>query len=114
MQVLCSTTPMDGVFGPFIPVGRALAEHGHHVVVATGSNLQPAVESNGFEYVQAGLSAFDGLTAAVEDPHVKGAPAGDRIAFPAAMFGHVHPAAKLAALRELAASRSIDMIIHPP
>ena len=114
MRVLCSTTPMDGVFGPFIPLGCALAERGHDVIVATGSNLQSAVEVHGFEYAQAGLSAWDGVRAAAEDPRVQAAPAGDRIAFPAAMFGSVHPAAKLPALRELAGSRAIDLIVHPP
>ena len=68
MRVLCSTTPMDGVFGPFIPLGRALAERGHDVIVATGCNLQPAVEVHGFECAQAGLSAWDGVRAAAEDP----------------------------------------------
>ena len=63
MRILCSTTPMDGVFGPFIPLGRALVESGHDVIVGTGSNLQPAVEENGFEYVEAGLSAWDGVRA---------------------------------------------------
>jgi UDP:flavonoid glycosyltransferase YjiC (YdhE family) len=114
MQVLCSTTPMDGVFGPFIPLGRELTERGHDVIVATGSNLRTAVQANGFEYAQAGLPAWDGVRAAAEDPHVKAAPAGDRIAFPAAMFGSVHPGAKLPAVRELASSRSIDLIVHPP
>ena len=114
MQVLCSTTPMDGVFGPFIPLGRELTERGHDVIVATGSNLRTAVQGNGFEYAQAGLPAWDGVRAAAEDPHVKAAPAGDRIAFPAAMFGSVHPGAKLPAVRELASSRSIDLIVHPP
>ena len=114
MRVLCSTTPMDGVFGPFIPLGRALAQRGHEVIVATGSNLQRAVEDNGFDYAEAGLAAWDGVRAAAEDPKVKAAPAGDRIAFPAAMFGSVHPAAKLAPLHELAASRSIDLVVHPP
>jgi UDP:flavonoid glycosyltransferase YjiC (YdhE family) len=105
---------MDGVFGPFIPLGRALVERGHDVIVATGSNLQPAVEDNGFEYVQAGLAAWDGVRAAAEDPRVKAAPQGDRVEFPAAMFGWVHPTAKLAALRELVAPRAIDLIVHPP
>lgn len=114
MRVLCSTTPMDGVFGPFMALGRALTERGHEVIVATGSNLQSAVEESGFEYAQAGLAAWDGVRAAAEDPHVKAAPAGDRIAFPAAMFGSVHPTAKLAPLRELAASRQIDLVVHPP
>jgi UDP:flavonoid glycosyltransferase YjiC (YdhE family) len=114
MRVLCSTTPMDGVFGPFIPLGRALAARGHEVLVATGSNLQAVVENSGFEYTQAGLAAWDGVRAAAEDPHVKAAPAGDRIAFPAAMFGSIHPAAKLGPMRELAAARPIDLIVHPP
>ena len=101
--------------GPFIPLGRALAERGHEVIVATGCNLQSAVEVNDFEYAQAGLPAWDGVRAAAEDPRVKAAPAGDRIAFPAAMFGCVHPAAKLPALREApAGARSIDLIVHPP
>ena len=114
MRVLCSTTPMDGVIGPFIALGRALVARGHEVIVATGANLRSAVQENGFEYAQAGLTAWDGARAAAEDPYVKAAPAGDRIAFPAAMFGSVHPAAKLAPLRELAASRSIDLVVHPP
>jgi UDP:flavonoid glycosyltransferase YjiC (YdhE family) len=105
---------MDGVFGPFIPLGCALAERGHDVIVATGANLQSAVEMNGFAFAQAGLTAWDGVRAAAQDPQVKAAPAGDRIAFPAAMFGCIHPAAKLPALRELAGSRSIDLIVHPP
>ena len=96
MRVLCSTTPMDGVFGPFIPLGRALVEAGHEVVVATGANLRSRVEENGLTFAQAGLPAMDGVIAAMADPEVKAAPAGDRIRFPAAMFGAVHPRAKLA------------------
>src|SRR5436309_15924351 len=99
MRVLCSTTPMDGVFGPFIPLGRALAQAGHEVIVATGANLRVHVEENGFEFVEAGLGAMDGVLAAVADEEVKAAPSGDRTRFPAAMFGFVHPQAKLPALR---------------
>ncbi len=114
MRVLCSTTPMDGVFGPFIPLGRALVELGDEVIVASGSNLQPRVAENGLEYAQAGLSAMDGMVAAFADADVKAAPPGDRIRFPAAMFGSVHPAAKLPVLRELAESRGFDLVVHPP
>ena len=114
MRVLCSTTPMDGVFGPFIPLGRALAERGHEVIVATGANLQGRVTESGLEFVEAGLSAMDGMIAAMADADVKRALAGDRIAFPAAMFGSVHPGAKLPALRELAALRPLDLVVHPP
>jgi UDP-glucoronosyl and UDP-glucosyl transferase len=114
MRVICSTTPMDGALGPFIPLGHALARRGHDVVVATGGNLRARVIENGFEFVQAGLSAMDGVLRARRDAEVMAAPPGDRIAFPAAMFGSVHPSAKLATLRDLAGSRPPDLVIHPP
>jgi UDP:flavonoid glycosyltransferase YjiC (YdhE family) len=105
---------MDGVFGPFIPLGRALVEAGHEVVVASGANLRSRVEENGLEFAEAGLSAMDGVIAAMADQQVKAAPAGDRIRFPAAMFGAVHPGAKLPGLRDLFQSRPVDLVIHPP
>lgn len=114
MRVLCSTTPMDGVFGPFIPLGRALFEAGHEVVVASGPNLRSRVDENGLEFVEAGLPAMDGVIAAMADPEVKAARPGDRITFPAAMFGAVHPGAKLPPLRDLSESRRFDLIVHPP
>lgn len=114
MQVICSTTPMDGALGPFIPLGHALARRRHDVVVATGGNLRARVIENGFQFVEAGLSAMDGVLRAREDGEVVAAPPGDRIAFPAAMFGSVHPASKLAPLRALARSRPPDLVIHPP
>jgi hypothetical protein len=84
------------------------------VMVASGANLQGRVAENGLEFLDAGLSALDGMLAARADPEVTAAPPGDRIRFPAAMFGSVHPAAKLPALRELAASRPVDLVVHPP
>jgi UDP:flavonoid glycosyltransferase YjiC (YdhE family) len=114
MRVLCSTTPMDGVFGPFIPLGRALVAAGHEVVVASGTNLRSRVEENGLQFAEAGLPAMDGVIAALADPEVKDAPPGDRIRFPAAMFGAVHPGAKLPPLRDLAESAPFGLIVHPP
>ena len=114
MRVLCSTTPMDGAFGPFIPLGRALVGRGHEVVVASGANLRGRVAENGLEFLEAGLSAMEGMLAARADAEVMAAPAGDRVRFPAAMFGSVHPGAKLPALRELGASRPLDVVVHPP
>jgi UDP:flavonoid glycosyltransferase YjiC (YdhE family) len=114
VRVLCSTTPMEGAFGPFIPVGQALVDAGHQVLVASGANLRARVRENGLEFVEAGLPAMDGVIAARADAEVKAAPPGDRIRFPAAQFGSVHPAAKLPALRELAALRPVDLVAHPP
>jgi UDP:flavonoid glycosyltransferase YjiC (YdhE family) len=114
MRILCSTTPMDGVFGPFIALGRALIGAGHEVVVASGANLRSRVQENGLEFAEAGVSAMEGVIAAMADPEVRAAPPGDRISFPAAMFGAVHPGAKLPALRDLVQARGCDLIAHPP
>jgi UDP:flavonoid glycosyltransferase YjiC (YdhE family) len=114
MRVLCSTTPMDGALGPFIPLGRALVNAGHDVVVASGANLRSRVEENGLEFAETGLPAMDGVIAAMADPEVKAAPPADRIRFPAAMFGAVHPGAKLPLLRDLYESAPFDLIVHPP
>jgi UDP:flavonoid glycosyltransferase YjiC (YdhE family) len=114
MRVLCSTPPMDGAFGPFIPLGRALVEMGHGVVVASGANLSARVGESGLEFVEAGLPAMGGVIAARADAQVRAAAPGDRITFPSAMFGSVHPTAKLPALRELAASAPFDVVAHPP
>jgi UDP:flavonoid glycosyltransferase YjiC (YdhE family) len=105
---------MDGAFGPFIPLGRALVDSRHEVIVASGANLRGRVEENGLEFLEAGLSAMEGMLAARADAEVMAARAGDRVRFPAAMFGSAHPGAKLSALRELAASRPLDVIVHPP
>lgn len=114
MRVLCSTTPMEGVFGPFIPLGRALAAAGHDVIVATGPDLAQRGGDYGLRFETAGLSAMDGARTAFGDPAVQAAPEGDRIAFPAAMFGSIIPTAKLPALRRLAESWRPQLVIHPP
>ena len=105
MRVLCSTPPIEGVFGPFIPLGRALVEAGHELIVASGADLKPRAAENGLRLEEAGLTAMEGALRAFADAEVKAAPPGDRISFPAAMFGSVIPGAKLPALRSLASSR---------
>ena len=114
MRVLCSTTPMEGVFGPFIPLGRALIEQGDELVIATGPDLPTRAGTNGMRFVPAGMPAMDGAVAAMQDAEVQAAPPGDRIRFPAAMFGAVIPASKLPELHALAASWRPDLIVHPP
>ena len=114
MRVLCSTTPMEGVFGPFIPLGRALIEQGDELVIATGPDLPTRAGTNGLRFVPAGMPAMDGAIAAMQDAEVQAAPPGDRIRFPAAMFGALIPASKLPALRALVALWRPDLIVHPP
>jgi UDP:flavonoid glycosyltransferase YjiC (YdhE family) len=114
MRVLCSTTPMDGVFGPFVPLGRALAAAGHEVVVATGANLLDTVAEQGFATAPAGPSAMEGAMQAMADPAVQSARPTERWRFPATMFGGVIAPAKIPALRELADTFAPDLVLHPP
>lgn len=113
MRVLCSTTPMDGVFGPFVPLGRALADAGHQVMVATGPNLQGRVAEEGFATALAGPSAIEGAMEALADPSVQSAGPGERWRFPSTMFGGVIAPRKIPALRELADTFAPDLVLHP-
>ncbi|HEX6022021.1 MAG TPA: glycosyltransferase [Solirubrobacter sp.] len=114
MRVLCSTTPMEGAFGPFVSLGRALVDAGHEVMVATGPDLQRRVREEGFAAAIAGPAALEGAMAAAADPEVRDAPADERWRFPAAMFGGAIPAHKLPALHDLADEFGPDLVVHPP
>jgi UDP:flavonoid glycosyltransferase YjiC (YdhE family) len=114
MRVLCSSPPMEGVFTPFVPLGRALLAAGHQVLVATGPDLQARVASEGFASAVAGPSAMEGAITAMGDPAVVGAPDGESWHFGAAMFAGVIAPAKLGALRRLADEYRPDLILHPP
>ena len=114
MRVLCCTTPMEGVFGPFVPLGRALVDAGHDVVVATGADFQHRVQREGFVAAVAGPTAMEGALAAMSDPVVADAPEGEHWHFGGAMFGGAIAPAKLAALRQLADEFDPDLIVHAP
>ncbi len=74
MKVLCSSTPLEGVFGPFVPLGKALLAAGHNVVVATGPDLEQRVRREGFATAVAGPAAMEGAMAVMADPAVANAP----------------------------------------
>ncbi len=114
MKVLCSTTPMEGVFAPFIPLGRALRADGHEVLVVTGADLEERVAREGFATIVAGPSAMEGAMAAMADPVVQAAPEDEPWHFGGAMFGAVIAPAKLPVLREAAGDFEPDLVIHPP
>ena len=114
MRVLCSTPPMEGVFGPFVALGRALVAAGHEVLVATGPDLQVRVAGEGFATAVAGPTAMEGAMAAMVDPAAANAPDGEDWHFAGAMFGGAIAPAKLPALRDIAASFAPDLIVHPP
>lgn len=114
MRVLCSTTPMEGVFAPFVPLGKALLAAGHEVLVVTGPDLLPRVAREGFATRAAGPTAMEGAMAAMGDPAVTAAPEGEPWHFGGAMFGAVIAPAKLPALREAAEQFRPDLVLHPP
>ena len=114
MRVLCSSTPMEGVFMPFVPLGRALLAAGHEVLVATGPDLQSRVAGDGFATAVAGPTAMDAAITAMADPEVSNAPGGESWHFGAAMFGGVIAPAKLPALRRLVNDFRPDLVVHPP
>jgi UDP:flavonoid glycosyltransferase YjiC (YdhE family) len=105
---------MEGVFGPFVPLGRSLVANGHAVVVATGADFGHRVESEGFVAALAGPTAMEGALAAMSDPAVADAPEGEHWHFGGAMFGGAIAPAKLAALRTLAGEFHPDLIVHAP
>ncbi len=114
MRVLCSTTPMEGVFAPFVPLGQALLRAGHDVLVATGPDLAERVRREGFAAAAAGPTAMEAAMAALADPAVTGAaPGGDRH-FGATMFGAVMAPAKLPVLRQLVDEYRPDLLVHAP
>jgi UDP:flavonoid glycosyltransferase YjiC (YdhE family) len=114
MRVLCSTPPMEGAFGPFAALGRALLAAGHEVLVATGPDVQPRAREQGFDVVTAGPTAMEGAMAAMADPAVVAAGQGERWRFPAAMFGGVIAPRKLPELRAAAERFAPDLVVHPP
>jgi len=105
---------MEGVFAPFVPLGKALLAAGHEVLVVTGPDLLPRVATEGFATRAAGPTAMEGAIAAMGDPAVTAAPEGEPWHFGGAMFGAVIAPAKLPALREAAQEFRPDLIVHPP
>ena len=105
---------MEGAFGPFVALGRALVRAGHEVIVATGPDFQRRVSELGFTGAIAGPTAMESVAAAREDPVVRNAEPGEQLQFISAMFGDVIPVRKLPALRELADAFAPDLVVHPP
>lgn len=114
MRVLCSSTPMEGVFTPFVPLGRALLAAGHEVLVATGADLEARVAREGFATAVAGPTAMEGAATAMADPAAVNAAEGEHWHFGGAMFGAVIAPAKAPPLRQLADDFQPDLVVHPP
>lgn len=112
MRVLVSTTPMEGVFAPVVPLARALSAQGHEVVVATAPQLLPRVRAAGLAGAAAGPNAPEAAAEAVTLPEFASGTQPWRIG--AVMFGKVMAPRKLPELRALAAEFEPDLILHAP
>ncbi|MFF2550868.1 glycosyltransferase [Nocardia sp. NPDC058058] len=112
MRVLCSTTPMEGVFAPAVPLARALRARGHELLVATAPQLRSRVEAAGLPFAQAGLNAPDAAAQAVGLPEFRAGAQPWRIG--AVMFSRVMAPAKLPELREIAKDFAPDLVLHAP
>src|ERR1700736_5073280 len=56
MRVLITSVSGYGHLQPLLPLAKALAEAGHEVAIATGSELCPRAEAAGFPAFDAGIS----------------------------------------------------------
>ncbi|AYF76482.1 glycosyltransferase [Nocardia yunnanensis] len=112
MRILISTTPMEGVFAPVVPVATALVAQGHDVLVATAAQLAGRVRACGLPVVIAGPDAPQAAAKAVTLPEFQAGTQPWRIG--AVMFGKVMAPAKLDDLRVVAERFEPDLVLHAP
>ena len=113
MRILCTSTPMEGVVGPLLPIAQALRERGHEVLLVVGPDVRERVEESGFAPVIVGPSAMEAVMRSFAEPDAAASP-GTSPAFAAAMFGGVFAPDLLPALRTVADEFVPDVIVHPP
>ncbi len=113
MRVLCTSTPMEGVVIPLLPIADALRSRGHEVMIAVGPDVTERVEQAGFDPTVIGPSVMEAVTRAMSDPSVAGSDDADAT-FAAAMFGGVFATELLPELRRIAEEFGPDAVVHPP
>jgi UDP:flavonoid glycosyltransferase YjiC (YdhE family) len=112
MRILWTSTPMEGVFLPFVPVASALRDRGHELLVAAGPDVAARVAESGYEHRVVGPPAMDAAVQAFADPAIASAD-GAGPAFGAAMFGSVFAPALLPEIRRVADEFDPAVIVHP-
>ena len=111
MKVLCSSTPMEGVFAPFVPLGKALLagpqrRRRHRPRPRTARAARRIRYGGGWTRRHGGGHGGDGRSGGGQRA------GGEHWHFGAAMFGAVIAPAKLPALRQLADDYQPDLIVH--
>ncbi len=112
MRVLCCSTPMEGVFGPLVPLAQAHRDRRDEVLVATGPDLLDRVKAVGLAGIAAGPTAMDAAFETLSDPEAAAAAGANHWMFGAAMFASVMAPAKLADLRRIATEWKPDLVLH--
>ncbi|MFD6161750.1 glycosyltransferase [Nocardia sp. NPDC060256] len=112
MRVLCSTTPMEGVFAPALPLLTELVRAGHEVLVVTAPDLADRVRATGLPTAVAGPPAPVAAGRAVADPVF--AEGGQPWRIGAVMFARIMAPEKLPELSRIAAEFRPDLILQPP
>jgi UDP:flavonoid glycosyltransferase YjiC (YdhE family) len=112
MRVLCCSTPMEGVFGPLVPLARAWRDRGDAVLVAVGPDLLERVKAVGLDGVAAGPSAMDAAMATLGDPDGATAAGTHHWMFGAVLFGTALAPDRFVDLGRTADRWKPDLIVH--
>ena len=113
MRVLCTSTPMEGVVGPLLPIAHALRERGHEVLLAVGPDVQGRVADAGLDATVVGPAAMEAVMRTMADPAAAASP-GAGPTFGAVMFGDVFAPDLLPQLRRIAEQFVPEAVVHPP
>src|SRR5262249_52375691 len=112
MRVLCTSTPMDGVVIPLLPIAHALRDRGHEAMIAAGPDVEARMQECGFSPTAVAPAAMEAALRAFGAPAVGGPGAADPV-FAAAMFGGVFAPELLPELRRIADAFVPDAVVHP-
>jgi UDP:flavonoid glycosyltransferase YjiC (YdhE family) len=109
MRVLFTCIPASGHFHPLVPIAAALRAAGHDVRFASAPPLAAQVAAAGFAFFPAGDDAR-ALALALPE-HDTLSPLARREVFRRRLFPAIWPAARLPALRALAAAWPPDLVV---
>jgi UDP:flavonoid glycosyltransferase YjiC (YdhE family) len=116
MRVLITSVSGYGHLQPLLPLASALADTGHEVAIATGSDLRPRAEAAGFPAFDAGISpgaAFEQLAERHPDQEYNRLKPDEILDwYPPHLFGEILAPAMLSDLEPLVRSWRPDVILH--
>src|SRR6266480_5580147 len=116
MRVLITSVSAYGHLQPLLPLAKALADAGHEVAIATGSDLRSRAESAGFPAFDAGITpgvAFELLAERYPDQEYNRLAPSEILGwYLPHLFGEVLTPAMLGDLELLVQSWRPDVVLH--